>query len=184
MQPASRAADCTILDGTVANMNFPLRTRRYLFSTLAALLALLPPGCLSSSAQILGPGYGSGSALSIPQSALMQPAVLAHMLTSGNKPLILQVGSRMLFNEAHIRGSEYSGPGSESEGLQSLHDRVTSLPRKKLIVLYCGCCPWTHCPNVSPAYSQLTAMGFTNVKVLYLPNNFGTDWVSKGYPVD
>jgi len=26
-------------------------------------------------------------------------------------------------------------------------------------------------------------MGFTNVKVLYISNNFGTDWVSKGYPV-
>ena len=26
-------------------------------------------------------------------------------------------------------------------------------------------------------------MGFTNVKVLYLANNFGADWVDKGYPV-
>jgi hypothetical protein len=26
-------------------------------------------------------------------------------------------------------------------------------------------------------------MGFTNVKVLYIANNFGTDWVSNGYPV-
>jgi hypothetical protein len=27
-------------------------------------------------------------------------------------------------------------------------------------------------------------MGFTNVKVLYLANNFGADWVDKGYPVE
>jgi hypothetical protein len=26
-------------------------------------------------------------------------------------------------------------------------------------------------------------MGFSNVKVLYIPDNFGTDWVDKGYPV-
>jgi hypothetical protein len=26
-------------------------------------------------------------------------------------------------------------------------------------------------------------MGFTNVKVLYIANNFGADWVEKGYPV-
>jgi hypothetical protein len=26
-------------------------------------------------------------------------------------------------------------------------------------------------------------MGYTNVKVLYLPSNFGADWVAKGYPV-
>jgi hypothetical protein len=27
-------------------------------------------------------------------------------------------------------------------------------------------------------------MGFTNVKVLYLTDNFGTDWADKGYPVE
>jgi hypothetical protein len=27
-------------------------------------------------------------------------------------------------------------------------------------------------------------MGFTNVEVLYLADNFGADWVSKGYPVE
>jgi hypothetical protein len=26
-------------------------------------------------------------------------------------------------------------------------------------------------------------MGFTNVKVLYIADNFGADWVNKGYPV-
>jgi hypothetical protein len=25
-------------------------------------------------------------------------------------------------------------------------------------------------------------MGFTNVKVLYIADNFGTNWVEKGYP--
>jgi hypothetical protein len=25
-------------------------------------------------------------------------------------------------------------------------------------------------------------MGFTKVKVLYIADNFGTDWVDKGYP--
>lgn len=27
-------------------------------------------------------------------------------------------------------------------------------------------------------------MGFTNVKVLYLPDNFGADWADKVYPVE
>jgi hypothetical protein len=52
--------------------------------------------------------------------------------------------------------------------------------KKKLIVLYCGCCPWGRCPNVGPAYKALHDQGFTNVKVLYLANNFGDDWVAKG----
>jgi len=27
-------------------------------------------------------------------------------------------------------------------------------------------------------------MGFTRLRVLILPNNFGIDWVEKGYPVE
>ena len=27
-------------------------------------------------------------------------------------------------------------------------------------------------------------MGFTNVKVLYLADNLGANWVDKGYPVE
>jgi len=29
----------------------------------------------------------------------------------------------------------------------------------------------------------LHSMGYTNVKVVYMANDFGTDWVNKGYPV-
>jgi len=63
-----------------------------------------------------------------------------------------------------------------------LRKRVKSLPHTQAIVLYCGCCPWSHCPNIRPAFKELSAMGFSNVKVLYVANNFGTDWVDKGYP--
>ncbi len=59
---------------------------------------------------------------------------------------------------------------------------MASLPKDKQIVLYCGCCPWNRCPNVGPAYKRLHDLGFTNVKVLYIANNFGDDWVNKGYP--
>jgi hypothetical protein len=27
-------------------------------------------------------------------------------------------------------------------------------------------------------------MGFTNVKALYLADNFGADWADRGYPVE
>jgi len=37
---------------------------------------------------------------------------------------------------------------------------------------------------VGPAYKALYDQGFTNVKVLYLANNFGDDWVAKGYVVE
>ena len=84
--------------------------------------------------------------------------------------------------QAHIPSSEYIGLSAESQGMEALLARVKPLPHNKFIVLYCGCCPWGHCPNVRPAYYQLHKAGFTRVKVLYIPDNLGTDWVYKGYP--
>lgn len=122
----------------------------------------------------------------VPASQLVQPEQLAASLRSPQepKPLILQVGFRVLYVQAHIPGSEYVAAGSSPNGVQQLRARVEKLPRSKAIVLYCGCCPWSHCPNVKPAYQELRDMGFTNVKVLFIARDFGTDWVSKGYPVE
>ena len=124
-------------------------------------------------------------ASSIPSSKLIQPADLVQALHSpgGEKPVLIQVGSHVLYSQAHIPGSEYIGPAASASGLEQLRRRVVSLPKNKYIVLYCGCCPWDHCPNVKPADDALRALGFTNVKVLYIANNFGTDWVDKGYPI-
>ncbi len=118
-------------------------------------------------------------------SSLINPDELVKLLRSakGEKPLMIQVGSHVLYTQAHIPGSEYIGPASSEGGLQSLRKRVESLPRNQFIVLYCGCCPWSHCPNIKPAEEALHAMGFSNVKVLFIADNFGADWVDKGYPV-
>jgi|SRR5581483_7839721 len=119
-----------------------------------------------------------------PDLPLIQPADLAAVLKSeGPRPLIIQVGFHVLYTQAHIPGSEYIGPGSRPDGIQQLHQRVDPLPRTREIVLYCGCCPWERCPNMHPAFQELQSMGFTNVKLLYIANNFGKDWVDKGYPV-
>jgi thiosulfate/3-mercaptopyruvate sulfurtransferase len=124
-------------------------------------------------------------ASAIPTSRLINTADLLTILKSSNgtKPLMMQVGSHVLYLQAHIPGSEYIGPASSESGLQALSKRVQALPKDIPIILYCGCCPWGHCPNVKPADDLLHAKGFTNVKVLYITNNFGTDWVDKGYPV-
>jgi hypothetical protein len=108
------------------------------------------------------------------------------MLQDAKHPptVILQVGSHLLYSEAHIAGSEYVGPGSQSAGLELLRKRVASLTKDELIVLYCGCCPWERCPNVARAFGLLRESGFKNVKVLYIANNFGADWVAKGYRVE
>ena len=125
------------------------------------------------------------AASTIPQDRLIEPDALSRELQAHpHTALILQVGSRVLFDQAHIPGAEYAGPGSRSEGLSALHNRVASLPRSQSIVLYCGCCPWDRCPNIGPAWQLLHQMGFTNVKVLHIANNFGADWVSRGYHAD
>jgi thiosulfate/3-mercaptopyruvate sulfurtransferase len=116
---------------------------------------------------------------------LIQPEELARILQApkGDKPLIFHVGYRVLYQQAHIPHSEYIGPASDPQGIERLRQRVQGLPRTQYIVLYCGCCPWNKCPNVDPAYKELRAMGFRNVKLLYIADNFGKDWVDKGYPV-
>ena len=121
---------------------------------------------------------------SIPPADLIQPADLAASLESSlaPKPLILHVGFRTMYDQAHIPGSDYAGPGNVPSGLQGLSDRVAALPKETAIVIYCGCCPWNVCPNIAAAYDTLHGLGFTKVKVLYIADNFGTDWVDKGYP--
>jgi len=148
--------------------------------------ALFLLSCLLSWAFALAARAQPGSAASsIPTEALIQPEELVRIVQSGKsaKPLILQVGWNVLYAQAHIPGCESAGAGSTESGRQQLRKRVDALPRNQLIVLYCGCCPWSHCPNVNPAYQELRAMGFTKVWVLYIASNFGTDWVDKGYPI-
>ena len=128
----------------------------------------------------------SASASSIPESERMQPAELVKLLKSreAGRPLVFQVGSRMMFGQAHIPGSSFAGPGSQTAGLRSLESKVASTAKGRLIVVYCGCCPWTRCPNIGPSYKRLRELGFTNVKALYIADNFGDDWVAKGLPTE
>lgn len=123
-------------------------------------------------------------ASTIPSSHLIQPEELARILQSPKeeKPLLIHVGFHVLYLQGHIPGSEYFGPGSDPNAIQKLRARAESLPRSKFIVIYCGCCPWNHCPNLKPADDALHAMGFTNVKALYLAENIATSWRDKGYP--
>ncbi len=126
----------------------------------------------------------SGWAATLDAKYQITPEDLLKQMQSSKAPLILNVGPQKLYEQAHIKGSEFIGPGSNPEGIAKLKERVKALPKNAAIVLYCGCCPWGHCPNVDPAFAALQQMGFTNVKVMYVAHNIGTDWVDKGYPVE
>jgi thiosulfate/3-mercaptopyruvate sulfurtransferase len=151
------------------------------------IFAILPLSITLCDAQQRpsGPNTQPGSAQSLRKEQLIAPEDLVKALQSGRpKPLILNVGPRMLYAQARISGAEFIGPGSEPQAIEALKQRVKRLPKETNIVLYCGCCPWVHCPNVAPAYEQLRSLGFTKVKVLYIATNFGVDWVYKGYPTE
>jgi thiosulfate/3-mercaptopyruvate sulfurtransferase len=114
----------------------------------------------------------------------LQPAELADLLEKADqKPLLLHVGFKKLYQQAHIPGSEYFGPTSGADGVARLTQRLANTPKSTPIIIYCGCCPWIRCPNVKPAYRALHDLGFTNARVLLVTKDFGTDWADKGYPV-
>lgn len=115
---------------------------------------------------------------------LISPADLAARLKSAGKPAIVYVGFPVLYRSNHIPGALFAGPASKPEGLEALKQAVAKLPKNAEIVIYCGCCPWSHCPNVRPAFRALRDLGYTRVKVLEIPTNLATDWIDKGYPVE
>jgi len=145
---------------------------------------LIPLLLIVTTLSLFSDVRASGQASAIPRSRLISAEDVVKLLApdTKEKPLIIQVGSHVLYTQAHIPGAEYIGPASTDAGIQHLRDSLQPLPRSTFIILYCGCCPWSHCPNVEPADDALRVMGFSNVKVLYIADNFGTNWVNKGYP--
>ena len=150
------------------------------------LLLMASVWCLGVAAACQSGGKAVSQADLPPGSPeVMQPEELLKALRSkAVKPAIFCVGPRFLYAQAHIPGAEFIGPAAEVESLDRLRKRVASLPKNSAVILYCGCCPWEHCPNIRPAYKELQKMGFSNVKALYLANSFGTNWVDRGYPVE
>jgi thiosulfate/3-mercaptopyruvate sulfurtransferase len=131
--------------------------------------------------------HGSVRAASDPwtSSQTVQPADLIKELgDSKSAPAIIFVGFNRLYTSGHIRGSQYHGMAGNEVGLQELKAWASSLPRSANLVIYCGCCPMEHCPNVRPAFTALHDLGFTKLRVLILPTDFAADWAGKGYPYD
>lgn len=113
------------------------------------------------------------------QSQLMQPSELADVIGSKREvPVIISVGPG-----AVIPNSIDAGMASTTEGMDHLKTRLNGLERNKKIVIYCGCCPFEHCPNVRPAINLLKELKFTNYQLLNLPHNIKIDWIDQGYPV-
>jgi hypothetical protein len=111
----------------------------------------------------------------------MAPEALNKILrdTLQKHPVVICVGPG-----AEIRGSLDTGPAQEKEGLEKLKRELAGLPKDADIVIYCGCCPFDHCPNIRPAFRLLNEMRFTHQRLLNIPHNIKTDWIDKGYLVN
>jgi hypothetical protein len=117
-------------------------------------------------------------------SSTVQPDELARQLadSSAVHPLLLHVGFAPLYRSGHIPNSRYVGPGSKPEGLAALKTALAAMPADQPVVLYCGCCPWTDCPNVRPAFTTAVQSGHRDVKVLFVEKTLEKDWIQRGFP--
>lgn len=95
---------------------------------------------------------------------------------------VVSVGFPSLYVGGHIPNAAFHGAASTEEGLAELKSWAAARPRSNDLVIYCGCCPFDKCPNIRPAYTALSRMGFKNVHVLVVPS-FAVDWADKGYPM-
>ena len=110
---------------------------------------------------------------------LMQPSELASIIKS--KPMDVTIISIGPFKS--IPGAMNVGAVNEQENLDKLISQLKLIKKDRKIVVYCGCCPYEHCPNVRPAIDVLKDMKFTDYYLLDLPNNLRINWMDKGYPV-
>jgi thiosulfate/3-mercaptopyruvate sulfurtransferase len=160
-------------------MNTPLaRSRSFVFrvsllTVIAAAVAFALSQYPAKQEDPLPPG----------SNQLIQAEELAQAIKAVRKPVVLYVGPKSIYVQAHIPGAENIGPVSRPEGMEKLRARVASLAKDSPVVIYCGCCPWDHCPNIRPAYAELKKAGITSVRVLYLENSFGANWKDKRLPV-
>lgn len=109
---------------------------------------------------------------------LTAPSDLAATLKSNkNVPIMFSIGPGAI-----IPNSIDIGMVKDKKNMDKFRAQISKLPKTANILIYCGCCPYEHCPDVRPAIALLKNMKFTNYHLLDLPQNIKTDWIAKGYP--
>src|SRR5213596_2507682 len=95
---------------------------------------------------------------------LIEPAELAQIIQKNEaSPIVYSIGPG-----AVIKNSIDIGSIKEPENMQEFKKQLSKLSKDADVVVYCGCCPFEHCPNVRPAVAALKEMKFTNYKLLNL----------------
>lgn len=112
---------------------------------------------------------------------LIQPSELAAKLADPKaaKPVIFNIGP-----VDQIKTAINIGAVNSDEGMAKLKRELAKVEKNREVVVYCGCCSSSNCPNIRPAIDYLIASGYTKAKVLDIPVGIKEDWVQKGYPVE
>jgi hypothetical protein len=140
-----------------------------------------------SLAACAGDTAGTVSANEPWEENIVKPADLVAELANASgadKPVVVCTAPPFLYHAGHVPGAVPHGPMTSPAVINDLTAWAQPLPRSANIVIYCGCCPMEQCPNIRPAYKVLKNLGFTRLRVLVLPDNFATDWVGHGYPIE
>ncbi len=112
---------------------------------------------------------------------LIQPVDLAKTLNDPKAihPVILNIGPM-----EQIKTAIKVGAANTDEGIKKLQAALSSVPKEREVVVYCGCCSSDNCPNIKPAFDFIKQSGYKKVKVLEIPVGLGEDWRAKGYPME
>jgi rhodanese-related sulfurtransferase len=112
---------------------------------------------------------------------IMPTAELAEKIKTNAKdiPIIFNVGPM-----ENIKKAVFVGRATSATFVDQMRQNLNMVPKTRTVVVYCGCCSFTSCPNLKPAYDALIKLGYTNAKVLDLPEGIKPDWVAKGYPTE
>jgi thiosulfate/3-mercaptopyruvate sulfurtransferase len=148
------------------------------FGAAFALFSLGPSRRASANQEKPADPWSSGE--------ILKPADFAQELSAAKSSppaTIVYVGFRTLFEGGHVPGAVFHGTASTEKGIAELKAYLLDVPRSTNLVIYCGCCPFDHCPNIRPAYKAARELGFAHIRVLVLPTSFAADWVEKGYAI-
>jgi thiosulfate/3-mercaptopyruvate sulfurtransferase len=117
----------------------------------------------------------------IKKQDLMDPKELAQKLNDPKaiKPVIYNVGT-----VDQIKTAINTGAVSTEPGFKKFRYEVSKITKDKEVVVYCGCCTSSNCPNIRPAHKYLVDNGFKKAKILDIPTGIKEDWVQKDYPLE
>jgi rhodanese-related sulfurtransferase len=117
----------------------------------------------------------------IKKEHLMDTKELAQKLSDPKaiKPVVFNVGP-----VDRIKTAINTGAVNTEEGFKKFRFEVSKITKDKEVVVYCGCCTASNCPNIRPAHKYLLEQGFKKAKILDIPTGIKEDWVQKDYPME